>query len=520
LIVILLTIVLRARLLDIPLERDEGEYAYAGQLILQGVPPYELVYNMKFPGIYYAYATVLAAFGQTATAVHRGLLLVNAATILLVFFLGRRLSDATCGAWAAGAFAVMSVSPSVSGLFAHATHFVLLPALGGVLLLLRALEGRGNLSMLFSGFFLGTAVLMKQHGVFFLIFAVVLLAWTRLSAKPAEPRRCLRELTLLGTGAAIPAIAVVAVLLASGVFGRFWFWTFNYASAYVSQKSWSGALDDLVRGVRNASGTAWPFWGLAAVGLALVLRDETWRRSRFFTLGFVGFSFLATVPGFYFRPHYFILFLPAVALLAGAVPTAAARLAVYEREAKVIRVVCVVTLVAAFIGVLAQDGRRLLRANSKELMRGIYHQNPFPEAVAVAEYLKARTSPDETIAVFGSEPEIFFYAGRRSATGYVYMYPLTETHELAKSMLEEMLREIEAARPQYAVFVAVNTSWVDHLPSDMTAFNRLLEYARTNYDQVGLLEIIDPEHTEVRWENELAGYTARSPYRVIVLKRR
>ena len=113
--VILLTTIARVRLLSIPLERDEGEYAYAGQLILQGVPPYELVYNMKFPGIYYAYALVLAVFGQTQVGVHLGLFVVNAGTILLVFFLGRRLFDATAGAWAAAAFAVMSVSPSVAG---------------------------------------------------------------------------------------------------------------------------------------------------------------------------------------------------------------------------------------------------------------------------------------------------------------------------------------------------------------------------------------------------------------------
>ena len=37
-----LVIAIRIRLLGIPLERDEGEYAYAGQLILQGIPPYKL----------------------------------------------------------------------------------------------------------------------------------------------------------------------------------------------------------------------------------------------------------------------------------------------------------------------------------------------------------------------------------------------------------------------------------------------------------------------------------------------
>ena len=76
-------IFVRMRVAPVPLERDEGEYAYAGQLILHGVPPYSLAYNMKFPGVYYAYALILACFGQTSTAIHVGLLLVNVATTLL-----------------------------------------------------------------------------------------------------------------------------------------------------------------------------------------------------------------------------------------------------------------------------------------------------------------------------------------------------------------------------------------------------------------------------------------------------
>ena len=51
---------IRWRLLDMPLERDEGEYAYAGQLMWQGIPPYQLAYNMKLPGTYAAYDAILA----------------------------------------------------------------------------------------------------------------------------------------------------------------------------------------------------------------------------------------------------------------------------------------------------------------------------------------------------------------------------------------------------------------------------------------------------------------------------
>jgi hypothetical protein len=96
-IVFTLVVAIRIRLLGIPLERDEGEYAYAGQLILQGVPPYKLAYNMKFPGTYAAYALIMSIFGQTIHAIHLGLLLINIATIALVFLIGRRLFNTIAG---------------------------------------------------------------------------------------------------------------------------------------------------------------------------------------------------------------------------------------------------------------------------------------------------------------------------------------------------------------------------------------------------------------------------------------
>src|SRR5271170_5087362 len=88
---------IRVRLLEMPLERDEGEYAYAGQLILQGIPPYELAYNMKLPGTYYAYAPGMAVFGQTTAGVHLTVTVANALTIIFVFLLARKLFGITAG---------------------------------------------------------------------------------------------------------------------------------------------------------------------------------------------------------------------------------------------------------------------------------------------------------------------------------------------------------------------------------------------------------------------------------------
>jgi hypothetical protein len=55
----------RWRLREMPLERDEGEFAYAGQLLLQGIAPYQLYHSIKLPGTHLAYAAIMAVFGQT-----------------------------------------------------------------------------------------------------------------------------------------------------------------------------------------------------------------------------------------------------------------------------------------------------------------------------------------------------------------------------------------------------------------------------------------------------------------------
>src|SRR5579871_1765420 len=115
LVMILLFAGIRYNLRAMPLERDEGEYAYAGQLMLQGVPPYQLAYSMKLPGTYAAYALILAVFGQTSSGVHLGLLLVNAASVLMIYLLAAHLFDRLAVIVAAASFAVLSTSASVLG---------------------------------------------------------------------------------------------------------------------------------------------------------------------------------------------------------------------------------------------------------------------------------------------------------------------------------------------------------------------------------------------------------------------
>jgi len=90
-LVVLAASAIRIAAISLPLERDEGEFAYMAQLILDGVPPYEQAYGQKMPGIYYAYALIMLFFGQSSAAIHLGLMLVNFASALFLFFVVKEL---------------------------------------------------------------------------------------------------------------------------------------------------------------------------------------------------------------------------------------------------------------------------------------------------------------------------------------------------------------------------------------------------------------------------------------------
>src|SRR5262249_22055964 len=140
--------------------------------------------------------------------------------------------------------------------------------------------------------------------------------------------------------------------------------------------------------------------------------------------GLAGASF-----GLYFRPQYFVLALPGLALLAGA----AAR-ALPVRPARAHAVACAALALVGLATPLGVESAVLLRGSPGRATRAVYAVNPFPEAVVLGREIAARTKPGDRIAVLGSEPEILFYAGRRSATGYIYVYPLMEPQPYALAM--------------------------------------------------------------------------------------
>jgi len=479
LLAILLTALVRYRLRTMPLERDEGEYAYAGQLILHGIPPYQHAYSMKLPGTAATYAVILAALGQTSAAVHIGLILVNAATTLLVFFLASRLFGYLAGAVAGASYTLLSVNPTGLGLAGHASHFVVLPAIAGILLLLYAMDGNKTWQFFASGLLLGLAFVMKQPGFLFLLFGGVYLLQARLRSD--RKHGLTSSLGAFALGGALPFVITCLLMLMAGVFRKFWFWTFAYSRQYASRVTPGEAFALLKFIAPHVVGPMLALWAIGFIGLTTFLWSSRARSHVVFMGLFLLFSGLAVCPGLYFREHYFILMLPALSLLIGlAVSCATDKLSAWQPSPTLSSVPTVLFL-AAFAWTIYGQRDIFFRKTPLEVTRAIYGANPFPEALDIARVVRNQTPPGRPLAIVGSEPEIFFYANRPSATGYIYTYELMEPQKYAAMMQNEMIAEIERARPELLIYVDVPLSWLPADGANMYIFDWLRNYLGQNY---------------------------------------
>jgi hypothetical protein len=247
-----------------------------------------------------------------------------------------------------------------------------------------------------------------------------------------------------------------------------------------------------------------------AAGALLALSERSRRGS--FLVAFLVAGVIAILPGLYFRQHYYIQVLPAAALLFG--------LAIERAWAlrSQLRYVAVAGAVAAVLLPLVAQRSYYLERSPIAMSRYVFGGNPFPEAIEVGRYLEANSEPGDRIAVLGSEPEIYFYARRRSATSLIYTYPLMERHRYAHELQETMAREIEQASPKFIVVVSVHTSWLEHPESDRFIFDWAGSFLAREYQLDGIADIL-AGGSQYAWGRAAADYRVESIYFLSVYRR-
>lgn len=491
-LVLALTAAARWRLLDVPLERDEGEFAYMGRLILEGAPLYKEAANMKWPGTYAAYALGMSVFGETARGVHLTLLATNLFSIVLVFLIGGRIAGPYAASMAAAAFAAMTFSPHMSGFSAHASDFVVAAMLLGLWILLAALDrpATPGWALGLSGFWFGVAAVMKQPGLAYLGLAGAALLEAEVVRRPFRIGRLIGRGLWVALGAAAALGGAAAWIYASGAWEEFWFWTVQYARHYGepwdARKSplafWVAARTFFLRDNQT-------LLALSLLGLLAPWWTPSMRSRRLLCLALPLFGVLAVCPGAVFRNHYFVFLAPAAALLAGVGLASLVEWTPFVRSRKTREDLAMAVGALAVLWPVYQYAHWVLDVDAERFATTAYRENPFNEAAEIAEFLQRRTGPDDRIGMLGSESEILFYAHRRSAAEFLHVYPLMERHPYARRMQERLIQSLEQAKPKYIVWVSVAMSWLQRPDSDTRIFEWAKGYLEEHYRLAAYLSL-------------------------------
>ena len=498
-VILLIITKLRFPFLEIPLERDEGAYAYMAQLLLEGVPPYTQAYSLYFPGVFIIYALTFLILGQTIFAIHFCLLVATLITIVIIFLIGKKLFDPLTGIISGATFGLLGLNPYAQGLFSHGEPFTMLFICSGVYLLLLSIDSEKKILFLWSGLFFGLGLLIKQNVFVFIGLPIVYLCWSLLKKPRLKKKFYLDAIFYFTFGYFIPLAVFFIFCLITGSLEQMFFWTFIMPTEMTPPISISRAVYQFKILTLPIIKSSPLFFGVAVIGLLSPLWDKSSRLAVLFIVIFLVFSFFTMSLVFYFRAHYFLCLFPATALLTGVGFYSMNNL-IKKISLRRINPIITAVFVFIFFSYSIFDQRKFFfQTRPETVSRIIYGNNPFPESLVIANYIKEHSSPSDKIAILGSEPQILFYADRISASKHIFMYYLMGNHLHALSMQKEAMADIELTKPPILINVVIPTSWLFQKDSKSMLFHWLDGFVLKNYKLAGVVEIQGLNTTNYYW---------------------
>jgi len=476
--------------------RDSGVFLYTGWRILDGDLPYRDVWDHKPPAVYYVNALGLLLGGGAEQGVWALELTGLLAATLLGFALLRRAFGFGAACFGSAIWLLSLTFVLQRGNF---TEEYALPCQFLALWLFQHSELRGRRA--WTGIALGAAVglafLLRQNlaGVGLAVGAYWLIA-----GFGAAWRTRLRSAGQLALGALAVVALCVLFFAAQGALVDFWDAAFRYNFLYVHAtwaRRWQAISEGLSlmypSGLNKIALVGWVL-GALAVAVPRCRRAMAPAARTLIAVALLALPIelaLAAASGRSYQ-HYFIAWLPAFAVLAGAfvfvVSMGVERLVRRLRWAAFLRLwpyVLLANLSIFPLGMIALDVRfAAIPTNAGEL----------------AGYINETTRPEDYVLMWGAQAAYNFRSRRRSPTRFVHQIPFYVSAYRTPENVAALLRDIERNKPIFIVDTscpedtvppldpAEREAWTNHANTAarkalVRDLQRVLDYVHTNYER-------------------------------------
>jgi 4-amino-4-deoxy-L-arabinose transferase-like glycosyltransferase len=462
-----------------PLDCDEAVYAYIGEHLSRGEVMYQDLTENKPPGGYWLYALAVAIGGPSELTVRFMPVPIVLLTMLLLFWIGNRVSGPAAGLVSAFVFSILCTDPYMQGNNANLEHSLNLFSVASLAAMTASWRGRRGW-LVVSGAMVGCAALVKQVGAFVGPF-YALAAWYR-TEKPASESRFrawFLDMLALASGFLIVWTVALGVVMGRGAGTDAWHDIVTLGSAIASAPAGPFQPPFLVRWVTgNADGNngrlPWPFgepddwiiwwgtgsypvWIMAIPGLLILLFAGSGGPRRLVVLWTLVAWVEVALPGMFWA-HYYLLATPGVALAFGAgLVEALAWFARFWRERRLAPALAggllSLSFLAAGLGFVAIQVRDYLLV-APEALTGYKSGLQWVADRQVGRMLKYRAArlKNPTLYVWGWQSPLYFYSGMNCPIRHFFandwvLYRAGKGVPLVDRFLDETIGDLKADPP-------------------------------------------------------------------------
>lgn len=488
-------------------ERDSGVFAYTGSLIVRGATPYADSWDHKTPVTYYLNAAAFILFGHTRWAIwflETGVIFGAGLVIwLLVYEVYQQPALALFGA---SMFLLLAHHP----LLALDTNFTETHALLWQSSLFfvgfKFLTQPGRRVIFLAGVLSGLLFLTKQN----VIGTALSFGFVLLVHRVGLSQRWYNRFVWLFLGFALPIMLLSVYLYLAGSL------EIAIEAIFVASPALSQWFDDglhplwetVGRSLRdpNVRVVFFPFLPLFSIALlSIAIRCFARNAStpvnifeRWVLLAFIADLVLSNTSGRNYSHYYITPALPYALITTMAVrdlPGALSRIRIHRFSAYLLLSAYLVT-----VGLLIW-WLPLYSFMKRELESGKKLNGPELEHDLVP-YIRANSTAEDTVLVWGASTLINFQAQRRSPTRYSYAYPLVAPTYSTENDIYDFVQELEFQKPR----LIVDTTVVDGFrvpPLDPQARQRWTEAGgRQDVQDLSLLYIFVEKHCAIRHEHQ------------------
>lgn len=308
------------------IDHDEATFMVMAQSVLRGHLPYIEAFDNKPPGLFYALAATMWAFGQNVASTRLlGDVCILGSTLCLLA-VGRKYLSLPVATALAAIFASAHLVKIAE--YTSAAVVANLPMAAALLLLLRA--RRSYAAMFAAGMMLSVATLIRTNlGIVALAVALLLLvaAW-----RPGLVGVKRWAVVALGLGGLVPVGGLVATYAAEGQVAALWAAAVQVPLAYAGDGQGFGSVllgffGTIGALVVASPGSALLVLGTIGAGLVLAARwrrlETGGRQDLLVVLVMFGATLASMLAGGVFYPHYAIQLFPVATVLTGLGATVA-----------------------------------------------------------------------------------------------------------------------------------------------------------------------------------------------------